>query len=348
MKYRPLGRTGMLVSELCLGNMMFGAIGNRDHDDCVRIIHRALDHGINFIDTADVYSAGESEEITAKALAGGRRDSVILATKCHFPVDLGPFAPNRKPNTWGNSRRHILKACDDSLRRLGTDWIDVYQLHRPDPNVAPDETVSAMSDLVHQGKIRAWGTSTFPPSMVMQMHAIADRLGLVPPSTEQPPYSIFVRYIERELLPVCRQLSIGTLVWSPMNGGWLSGRYRKDAVDLSYGRPARMKERFDPALEHNARKLDLIEELVPIADGLATTLAKLANAWVLRHPGVTSAIIGPRTMEQLDGVLGCEDLDIPTTVLDRIDELVPAGHNVQPDESLWLGPWITDPAERRR
>ncbi len=338
----------MLVSELCLGNMMFGAIGNRDHDECVRVIHKALDHGINFIDTADVYSAGESEEITAKALVGGRRDSVILATKCHFPIDLGPFAANRTPNTWGNSRRHIVKACDDSLRRLGTDWIDVYQLHRPDPNVPLEETLSALTDLVHQGKIRAFGTSTFPPHMMMEAHWLAERNGLIPFSTEQPPYSIFVRYIERELLPVCRQLNVGTLVWSPMNGGWLSGRYRKDAVDLSYGRPRRMKDRFDPELPDNARKLGLVEELVPMAENLGTTLARLANAWVLCHPGVTSAIIGPRTMEQLDGVLGSEDVVIPTEVLDRIDALVAPGTNVQEDESRWLSPWVTSTAPRRR
>ncbi len=201
MNYRPLGRTGMMVSPLCLGNMMFGAWGNADHDDASRIIHRALDHGINFVDTADVYSAGESEVITGQALAGSRRDGVILATKAHFPLDGGPFSTERAPNMWGNSRRHIVRACEDSLRRLGTDWIDLYQMHRPDPNVPLEETLSALTDLVHQGKIRAFGCSTFPAEMIVEGEWIADRRGLMTFATEQPPYSIFVRGMERDLLP---------------------------------------------------------------------------------------------------------------------------------------------------
>ena len=346
MQYKPLGRTGMLVSPLCLGNMMFGAWGNPDHDDCVRIIHHALDHGINFVDTADVYSAGESEVITGKALRGSRRDSVILATKCHFPVEGGPFATEKAPNTWGNSRRHIIKACDDSLRRLGTDWIDVYQLHRPDPNVPIEESLSALNDLVHQGKIRAFGCSTFPAEHLMEAAWVADRNNFIPFSTEQPPYSIFVRWIERDLLPTCRRLGMGTLVWSPLNGGWLSGTYRRGDGQRTEGRAARTPSRYDLNDPANQQKMELVESLASIADRLGVSLAHLSLAWVLHHPAVTSAIIGPRVMDHLTTLLGAEEIRLDTATLDEIDALVAPGRTVSPDESKWETPALSRRSRR--
>ena len=331
----------MLVSPLCLGNMMFGAWGNPDHDDCVRIIDRALDHGINFIDTADVYSAGESEVITGKALTGAKRDSVILATKCHFPLEGGPFSTNRVPNTWGNSRRYIMKACDDSLKRLGTDWIDVYQLHRPDPNVPIEESLSALNDLVRMGKIRAFGTSTFPAEHLVEAAWVADKNNFVPFSTEQPPYSIFVRWIERDLLPTCAKLNMGTLVWSPLNGGWLSGSYRKTTGQRNEGRAARTPARYDMSDPANHQKMDLVESLVSIADEIGVSLAHLAIAWVLHHPAVTSAIIGPRLMTHLTTLLGAEEISLSAETLDKIDALVAPGRTVMPDEARWETPALS-------
>src|SRR5882724_7364281 len=219
MHYRTLGRTGIQVSPYCLGAMMFGAVGNPDHDDSIRIIHRALDAGINFVDTADVYSQGESEEIVGKALKG-RRDDVVLASKVHYPMGTDP-------NHRGNSRRWIVTAVENSLRRLGTDHLDLYQVHRPDPTVDVAETLSALSDLVHSGKVRAIGTSTFPASEIVESHWVSERRGLERFRTEQPPYSIVNRGIEREVLPVCQRYGMGTLVWSPLGQGLLTGRFRK-------------------------------------------------------------------------------------------------------------------------
>src|SRR3954466_13021462 len=218
MDYRPLGRTGVQVSKLCLGTMMFGTWGNPDHDDSIRIIHAALDAGVNFVDTADVYSDGESEEIVGKALAG-RRDDVVLATKVGFPM-------GDDPNRRGASRRRIINGVEDSLRRLGTDWIDLYQVHRPDPATDIEETIGALSDLVSQGKIRAYGTSTFPAEEIVEAQWAAARLGVPRPTTEQPPYSIPSRGIERDVLPTCLRYRLGVLVWAPLNGGWLTGKYR--------------------------------------------------------------------------------------------------------------------------
>jgi aryl-alcohol dehydrogenase-like predicted oxidoreductase len=347
MKMRMLGRTGMEVSPLCLGAMMFGAFGNRDHDECVGIVHAALDAGINFVDTADVYSAGESEEIVAKALKG-RRDDVILATKCHFPVDAGPFEPHPPANSWGNSRRHIVKACEDSLRRLGTDWIDLYQIHRPDPRTDIDETLGALSDLVRAGKVRAVGCSTFPPDQLVEAHWTAERRGHVRFATEQPPYSIFVRWIERDLLPTTQRHGMGTLVWSPLNGGWLSGTYRAGGAARTEGRAARMPARFDPAVPSNARKLELVEELVKLADEAGMPLADLALAWTLVHPGVTSTIIGPRTMDHLVPLLPAAERTLSAEVLDRIDALVAPGTNVEQGEAMYLAPWLRTGAPARR
>ena len=350
MSYRSLGRTGMRVSPFCLGAMMFGGFGNRDHDDSVRIIHRALDSGINFIDTADVYSSGESEEIVAKALAGGRRDEVILATKCHFSVASGPFEPNPRPNTYGSNRRHIIRACEDSLRRLQTDWIDLYQVHRPDYATDVDETLSALSDLIHQGKVRAIGSSTFPPELIVEAQWTAERRDRERFRCEQPPYSIFVRSIERGLLPVCERYGMGVIVWSPLNGGWLSGKYRRtsEAETFSSGRARRMPARFDPTQPANARKLDLVDELEKLASEAGMTLPHLALAWTLEHPSVTSTIIGPRTMEHLEGVLGADEHRLSAEVLDRIDELVPPGTDISATEDPFQPPWLADASRRRR
>ena len=348
MPYRTLGSSGMTVSTLCLGNMMFGAWGNQDHGDAVRVIHRALDAGINFVDTADVYSAGESEVITGKALKG-RRDDVILATKCHFPVASGPFEAKPRPNTNGNSRRHILRACEDSLRRLDTDWIDLYQIHRPDPATDIDETLSALTDLVHQGKIRAFGSSTFPADQIVEAQWVADRRSRDRFQTEQPPYSIFVRWIERDLLPAVQRYRMGCLVWSPLNGGWLTGRYRRgQAIDKTTGRAARMPARFDETDPANQRKLELVDELETLAAECGMSLTHLAVAWVLEHPAVTSAIIGPRTMDQLEDLLGADEHRLPADVLDRIDLLVPPGTNVATAEGIWEPPHLRKAAARRR
>jgi aryl-alcohol dehydrogenase-like predicted oxidoreductase len=350
MPHRILGRTGMRVSTSCLGAMMFGRIGNKDHDDCVRIVHKALDAGINFIDTADVYSSGESEEIVAKALEGGRRDQIILATKCHFPVAGGPFVPNPEPNTYGSSRRHIIRACEDSLRRLGTDWIDLYQVHRPDWTTDIDETLGALSDLIHQGKVRAIGSSTFSADLIVEAQWTAEQRGRERFRCEQPPYSIFVRSIERDVLPACQRYGMGAIVWSPLNGGWLSGKYRRDGDQDAFtsGRARRMPERFDPNEPGNARKLDLVEALEKMAGEAGMSLPHLALAWTLEHPGVTSTIIGPRTMEHLDGVLGADEHRLSPDLLDRIDELVPPGSNVRPEDDAYAGPWLRDTSQRRR
>ncbi len=347
MAYRTLGRTGMKVTPFCLGAMMFGGFGNRDHDESVRIIHRALDSGINFVDTADVYSNGESEEIVGKALAGGRRDNVILATKGHFPVSQGPFDPNPVPNMHGNSRRWLVKACEDSLRRLGTDWIDLYQIHRPDPSTDIDETLGVLSDLVHQGKIRAFGSSTFPADLIVEAQWVSERRNRERFQCEQPPYSIFTRWIERDLLPTVQHYGMGAIVWGPLNGGWLTGTYRKGNPQRTVGRAARLPERYDLSVPANQRKLELVDDLDALASSLGLSLVHMALAWTIEHPAVTSAIIGPRTMEHLETQLGADEHRLPVEVLDRIDELVAPGTNVNPVETVWVGPTLSRSNRRR-
>jgi len=341
MDLRPLGRTGMNVSSLCLGAMMFGTWGNPDHDESVRIIHAALDAGINFVDTADIYSTGESEEIVGKALAGGRRDSVVLATKFHA-------AMGEDPNARGNSRRWIMQEVENSLRRLGTDWIDLYQVHRPDPSTDIDETLGALSDLVHQGKVRAIGSSTFPAHLVVEAQWVAQRRGRERFVCEQPPYSMLVRGIEAEVLPVCEQYHMGVITWSPLAGGWLSGRYRRGADLPTSGRASRIPQRYDPSRPENQRKLDVVEDLVKVADDAGLSLIDLAIAFVLEHPAVTSAIIGPRTLEQLEGQLGGADHRLDPAVLDRIDELVPPGTDLNQADRGWTAPALATAALRRR
>jgi len=342
VQLRTLGHTGIRVSPLCLGAMMFGSWGNPDHDECVRIVHAALDAGVNFVDTADVYSAGESEEIVGKALAGGRRDSVVLATKFHAPMGADP-------NMAGNSRRWIMRAVEDSLRRLRTDFIDLYQVHRPDPTCDIDDTLGALSDLVHEGKVRVIGSSTFPADLVVEAQWTAQRRGRERFECEQPPYSIFARGVERAVLPTCARHDMGVIVWSPLNGGWLTGRYRKgEPVAEDAGRPRRIPERFDPTRPEVAAKLDAVEALLPVAAGAGVPLTHLALAFVLTHPAVTSAIIGPRTMEQLQGVLGATDVALEDEVLDRVDAVVAPGRDIDPSDTGWTPPWLADAWRRRR
>jgi aryl-alcohol dehydrogenase-like predicted oxidoreductase len=331
----------MRVSPLCLGAMMFGTWGNPDHDECVRIVHAALDAGINFIDTADVYSGGESEEIVAKALAGGRRDGVILATKVHAPMGADP-------NMAGNSRRWIVREVESSLRRLRTDWIDLYQIHRPDPTCDVDDTLGALSDLVHQGKVRAIGSSTFPADLIVEAQWVAERRGRERFECEQPPYSILARSVEAAVLPACQRYGMGVIVWSPLNGGWLTGRYRKDAPLPEGGRASRVPQRFDTSSPNVIAKLDAIEALVTVAEEHAAPLTHLALAFVLVHPAVTSAIIGPRTMEQLLGTLGALDVALSDDVLDRIDAIVTPGTTVDPADGGWTPPALADAWRRRR
>jgi aryl-alcohol dehydrogenase-like predicted oxidoreductase len=341
MRMRTLGGTGIKVSPYCLGAMMFGAWGNPDHEDSIRIIHAALDAGINFIDTADVYSAGESEEIVGQALLN-RRDDVVLATKAHSPM-------GQDPNMRGNSRRWIVREVENSLRRLQTDYIDLYQMHRPDPDTDIDETLSALSDLVHSGKVRAIGSSTFPAEAIVEAQWTAERRGHVRFRCEQPPYSIFVRGIEAAVLPACERYGMGVIVWSPLAGGWLTGRYRKDAdVDMSAGRARRIPQRFDPKVPGNTAKLAAVEELIKISADAGCSLTHLALAFVTAHPGVTSAIIGPRTMEQLTDLLAGADVTLGDDVLDRIDQIVPPGVTLNPADAGWQPPSLTDPAARRR
>jgi aryl-alcohol dehydrogenase-like predicted oxidoreductase len=341
MKYRVLGRTGVQVSELCLGAMMFGAWGNPDHDDCARIVHRALDAGINFIDTADIYSQGESEEIVGKAIAG-RRDEVVLATKVHG--QMGPHL-----NDKGNSRRWIITEVEHSLRRLGTDHIDLYQIHRPDPTVEIEETLGALSDLVRAGKVRHIGSSTFPAHQVVQAQWAAKSNGLERFVCEQPPYSILVRGIEADLLPVAQEYGMGVIPWSPLAGGYLSGRFRK-GVDPGLSHRDRMRRerggKTGPTTSQQAKQT-AAEELAAVADDAGLTVIELALGFVLEHPAVTSAIIGPRTMEQLETQLSAPDVVLSTEVLDRIDEIVPAGVNLDRSDPSYAAPGLL-PENRRR
>ena len=344
MEYRTLGRTGVSVSQLCLGAMMFGAFGNPDHDDAIKIIHRALDAGINFIDTADGYSAGESEEILGQALAGGRRESVVLAVKFGPPFGADP-------NHRGASRRWITEGVEGSLRRLQTDWIDLYQVGVPDPNTDIDETLGALSDLVRAGKIRYFGASKVPASAIVEAQWTADRRGHGRFRTEQPPYSILTRAIEYDVLPTCLCHGMGVMAYSPLARGWLSGKYRKGQEVSGPGSAARAQRSgdYDVANPANAAKLDAADALGALADEAGLTLIQMAVAFVTRHPAVTSAIIGPRTMEHLDGYLAADGIELSTDVLDRIDEIVPPGVTINVADNMWnFGTRALDAAFRRR
>src|SRR6516165_3804441 len=341
MRMRTLGDTGIKVSPYCLGAMMFGAWGNPDHEESVRIIHAALDGGINFIDTADVYSAGESEEIVGQALRG-RRDDVVLATKAHSPM-------GQDVNMRGNSRRWIVREVENSLRRLRTDYIDLYQMHRPDPDTDIDETLSALSDLVRSGKVRAIGSSTFPAEQIVEAQWVAQSRGHVRFRCEQPPYSILVRGIEGSVLPTCQKYGMGVIAWSPLAGGWLTGRIRESTgVDMTTGRAQRLPHRFDPSLPGNVAKLAAVEDLIKIAADTGVSLIHLALAFVVAHPAVTSAIIGPRTMDQLTDLLAGASVTLDDDVLDGIDEIVPPGVTLNPADEGWQPSVLADPAARRR
>ncbi|MDY7102236.1 MAG: aldo/keto reductase [Actinomycetota bacterium] len=330
-----LGRTGLSVGRLGLGTMVLGAWGNTDRNDCIAIVHAALDAGIDLVDTADVYAFGESEEIVGEALRS-RRDDVVLATKFHNPMGE---APNRR----GNSRRWINQAVDDSLRRLQTDWIDLYQVHRPDPTVPLAETVGALDDLVRAGKIRYWGTSTFPAEELVETCWTAERLRAGGPHTEQPPYSILCRGIERAVLPTCARRDLGVLVWSPLSGGWLTGKYQGGGAPAD-SRAATNPDHFDG---ENRDKHNAVAALTKVAADAGLPLTHLALAWVLEHPAVTAALIGPRTRDQLDDLLAAADVRLDADVLDAIDGIVAPGVDLNPADSGWTPPGL-EPAARRR
>jgi aryl-alcohol dehydrogenase-like predicted oxidoreductase len=326
--------------------MMFGAWGNSDVEQCVRVTHAAIDAGVNFIDTADVYSAGQSEEIVGKALSD-RRNRVVLATKFHGRMGDGV-------NESGNSRLWIMREVEDSLRRLGTDHIDLYQVHRADPETDLEETLSALTDLQRQGKIRYFGTSTFPAWMMVEAQWTSERRGLGRPRSEQPPYSILVRHPELDVFPTARRYGMGVLVWSPLCRGWLTGRYRRGTQPEEGSRAVRTRERggvfaaqFDLARAENQRKLDLVDLLAKTAERAGVSLTHMAVAFVLAHPAVTSAIIGPRTMAQLEDLLAGVDTRLDQATLDAIDQLVPPGTTVDENDRGWVPWWLGKPARRR-
>jgi aryl-alcohol dehydrogenase-like predicted oxidoreductase len=340
MNYRILGRTGIRVSPLCLGAMMFGKVGNPDHADSIRIIHRALDSGINFIDTADTYSQGESEEIVGKALADGRRANVILATKVQNKM-------GNDPNQQGTSRRWIIQEVESSLRRLKTDWIDLYQIHRPYPDCEIEETLRALDQLVRQGKVRYIGSSTFPASQIVEAQWVARDRNLTRFVCEQPPYSVLARGVEADVLPTCLRHGIGVIPWSPLAGGWLSGKWRRGGAMFSSNRVTFLPKLFDPSLPENQRKLAAVYDLTDLADEAGLSLIHLALAFVIRHPAITAAIVGPRTMEHLESQIGAMEVTLNDQVLNRIDEIVPPGLNLNPADSAWENPALK-PAARRR
>jgi aryl-alcohol dehydrogenase-like predicted oxidoreductase len=347
MEYRTLGSTGVRVSTHCLGAMMFGAWGNPDVDECVRIVHAALDGGVNVVDTADMYSAGQSEEIVGRALRG-RRDDVVLATKVHQAMGPGQ-------NERGNSRVWIVREVENSLRRLGTDHIDLYQIHRPEAQTDVEETLGALTDLQRQGKIRYFGSSTFPGWQIVEAQWVAEHRSLSRFRSEQPPYSILVRHIEHDVLPVAHRFGMGVLVWSPLCRGWLTGRYRRESFDRSpESRASRVQERggpvaaqFDLSRSENERKLDLVEDLAKVAANAGISMTHMALAFTLAHPAVTSAIVGPRRLDQLEDLLVAADLRLDPGTLDAIDGIVPPGTTVD-DNDRGFTPWWFEPAARRR
>jgi aryl-alcohol dehydrogenase-like predicted oxidoreductase len=330
MNFRPLGRTGVQVSELCLGCMMFGR--RTGPDESYAIVDRALDGGINFIDTANVYARGESESITGEALKrNGRRQSIILATKVH-----GRMADD-DPNAAGNSRRHIIAQAEASLRRLQTDYIDLYQVHRPEASTPIDETLRALDDLVRSGKVRYLGSSTFGAWQIVESLWVAKELGLNRFVTEQPPYNILDRRIERELIPMAQTFGIGLIPWSPIAGGLLSGKYRR-------GQPLPADSRYSDSGDpmHQKRLVDGVFDVVDRLDAMAQaqdcTMVQLALAWVLAQPGISSPIVGPRTMAQLEEYLGAPSVKLGQDQLQRIDELVPPGGMVASYYDADFGP----------
>lgn len=336
MQYRPFGTTGLRVSRYGLGTLMLGAWGNPDRAECTRMVHRALEAGINILDTADVYAGGESEEIVGAALEG-RRDTVILATKFHNPM-------GDDPNRRGNSRRWIVRAVEESLRRLRTDWIDVYQAHRPDPNTALDDTVEALSDLVRAGKIRYWGTSMFPPGQIVDALWTAQRRRALPPRSEQVLYNVFARNVETDLFPTCRRHGTAVITWSPLSGGWLTGKYTRERPAPKGSRAERFPQYFDAA---NETKLAMVERLGAIATDAGIPLTHLALAWCGEHPAVSTTLLGPRTDAQLQDLLAVGDLQLDAATLDAIDQVNPPGVLINPQDQDWANPDL-EPAMRRR
>ncbi|MFD9700916.1 aldo/keto reductase [Lentzea sp. NPDC059081] len=337
MQTRPLGRSGIQVSAFTLGTMMFGPYGNADRDECVRIVHSALDRGINTIDTADVYGGeGETERIVGQALRG-RRDDVVLATKFNGPMGADP---NRR----GSSRRWVVEAVEGSLRRLGVDHVDLYQVHHPDPGTDVEETLGALTDLLRAGKVRAIGHSNLPPSDIVEAQWVSERRGLARFRSEQPHYSILNRGVEREILPVCARFGLGVLVWSPLSMGLLSGRLRRDSAE----KPSAGRLHWVPRHLTDERKLAAVEDLAVLAEEAGMSLPHLALGFVTAHPAVTSAIIGPRTPHQLDDLLAGADTVLSADVLDRIDEIVAPGTDLGPIDVDFVPPAVADPALRRR
>ncbi|MBK6662110.1 MAG: aldo/keto reductase [Thermoflexaceae bacterium] len=330
MELRSLGRTGIKVSNLCLGCMMFG--GKTTPADSARIIDRALDGGINFLDTANVYNAGRSEEATGAALkANGRRQQVVLATKVHGRMGEGP-------NDWRNTRRHIIESCEASLRRLGTDWIDLYQIHRPDSDIPADETLRALDDLVRSGKVRYIGTSTYAAWQIVETLWVSKEYGLNRFVCEQPPYHILDRRVERELVPMAQTFGIGIIPWSPLAGGMLTGKYRRDEPPPEDSRWATYNSNPMQRRRWNERIFDALEALEPLAQARGVTMSQLALAWVMQQPGITSPIIGPRTMEQLEDNLKAFDVTISDEDREVIDGVVPPGTHVSPYYEADFGP----------
>ncbi|GAA4915717.1 aryl-alcohol dehydrogenase-like predicted oxidoreductase [Nonomuraea thailandensis] len=339
MQYRTLGRTGVQVSSLALGAMNFGAIGRTTQDEATAIVDAALEAGINLIDTADMYGAGESEEMVGKAIAG-RRDDVVLATKAGLPM-------GQDRNHQGGSRRWLLTELDNSLRRLGVDHVDLYQLHRWDPATADEETLSALTDLQRAGKIRYFGSSTFPAYRIVQAQWAAKEHHLGRYVTEQPSYSILQRGIEAHVLPVAEQYGLGVLAWSPLASGWLTGAVR-EGRQIATHRSAFMPERFDLSIPLNRVRLDAVERLAKVAEAAGLTMIQLALGFVTAHPAVTSALIGPRTLGHLRSQLAAADTVLPADVLDAIDEIVAPGVDLAPHENFDTPPALLDAALRRR
>jgi aryl-alcohol dehydrogenase-like predicted oxidoreductase len=339
MQYRTLGRTGVQVSSLVLGAMNFGTIGRTTQDEVTAIIDAALDGGINVIDTADMYSRGESEQLVGRAIAG-RRDDVVLATKAALPM-------GEDPNHQGSSRRWLVTELDNSLRRLGVDHVDLYQIHRWDPATSDEETLSALTDLQRAGKIRYFGSSTFPAYRIVQAQWAAREHHLGRYVTEQPSYSILQRGIETHVLPVTQEYGLGVLVWSPLASGWLSGAVRAGQPVTTH-RAEVVPQRFDLTIAANQARMDAVERLAKVAEGAGLTMIQLALGFVTAHPGVTSAIIGPRTLDHLRSQLAAADTVLPPDVLDAIDEIVAPGVDLAPDEKIDTPPALLDPSLRRR
>ncbi|MBO1737213.1 aldo/keto reductase [Leifsonia sp. TF02-11] len=331
MKYRPLGRTGIQVSPFALGAMMFSSFGNSDQADVDRMVARALDAGINLVDTADAY--GDSEEMVGHAIKG-RRDDVVLASKFARPI-------GDDPNHRGGSRRWIMTAVENSLRRLGTDHLDLYQMHRPDPATDIEETLSALTDLVRSGKVCAIGSSDMPASEIVEAQWTAERRGLERFRVEQPHYSLLDRAIEREVLPTAQKYGMGTVIWSPLASGMLTGRVRR-------GQESDLRRTQMFAALRDERRIDAVERFIPLAEEAGLSLTHLALAFVIAHPGVTAALIGPRTMDQLDDLLGAANVQLTDDLLDRIDAIVPPGTGVGRMDQEYNTPAIVAAALRRR